>query len=249
MLPLSGNLDVTLRIEHLPSSHLSNLLSVSPTDTAKRVKTLFARYKYRQLPVLADPSTLIGAVTQESVLSADVSGRTPTLAGITRPAAAVAVDEEVRKAFPPDSRHRFVFVRDTAGVISGVVTLSDVHEARQKLTGPYLLIGEIELRLRKILSHIYPSVNELRQATGKARIHTAHELVLCDVERAFSRDESWVKLGWKIDSEVFITELATLRQIRNKYAHYRADKLWEDADSKQLTGFLEWIDELASECL
>lgn len=161
----------------------------------------------------------------------------------------VAIDEEVRKAFPPDCRHRFVFVRDSTGVVSGVVTLSDVYEARQKLAGPYLLVGEIELRLRKILSRIYPSVTELRQATGKARINSAHELTLSDVEHAFSRNESWNKLEWAIDPEVFITELVTLRQIRNKYAHYRADKPWDDTDSKQLTGFLEWIDELASACL
>ncbi|WP_242676084.1 CBS domain-containing protein [Streptosporangium minutum] len=241
---MSSDGGIVLRIEHLPTSRLQRLVSVAPSDTLKRAKTLFARHKYRQIPVLTGPSTPAGAITQEAVLSLDMTGRLLTLASVIRSVKVATMDEEVRKVFPHNSSHRFVLVRDRDDLISGIVTLSDAHRARQELSGPYLLIGEIELRLRRVLTLVCPSAEELQTATGKPRVQTAHELSLGDIEKALRRDDCWAKLGWYIDQEVFTGELNLVRNIRNQFAHYRLHGL-PKAETNQLVGFLEWVEELA----
>lgn len=243
MLPVSGERGFALRIEHLPTSRLPRLVSVAPSDTPRRVKTLFARHRYAQLPVLADSSTPIGAVTRKSIMSADMTGRLLTLASVTEPVKVALIDEEIRKVFPAVGAPRFVLVRNEGGLISGIVTLSDVNKAHQKLSGPYILIGEIESRLREILTHVCPTVDELRSATGRRAVEAPHELTMGDLERAFSNEDCWTRLGWDIDQDVFAGELRFVRRIRNKFAHYHAGQLSE-AENNQLTEFLGWLEEL-----
>ncbi|MGV9533955.1 CBS domain-containing protein [Streptosporangium sandarakinum] len=247
MLPMSGGRGIVLRIEHLPTSRLQKLVSLAPNDTLERAKTLFWRHKYRQLPVLADASTPIGAVTQESVLSAGLTSRHLTLASVMRPVMVVEMKDEVRKVLSRTSLHRFVLVRDGDGTISGIVTLSDVNTVLQEVSDLYLLIGEIELRLRELLTRICPSTDELRTVTGRSRVRTAHELALGDLEKALCSDVCWARLGWHIDRKVFASELSLVRNIRNDFAHYRVHGLPE-ASIKQLVEFLEWVEELTREC-
>ncbi|MFD0883011.1 CBS domain-containing protein [Streptosporangium algeriense] len=246
MLPANGERGITLRIEHLPTSRLSRLVSVAPNDTPKRVKTLFTRHRYAQFPVLTDSSTPAGAVTRKSIMSADMTGRLLTLTSVTQPVTVASIDAEVRKVFPSVGAPRFVLVRDEGGLISGIVTLSDVSKAHQKLSGPYLLIGEIESRLRKILNRACASIDELRSATGRRAVKATHELTMGDLERAFSGEECWTRLDWDIDQDVFTGELRVVRKIRNKFAHYQSGQLSE-AEENQLTEFLGWLEELTAE--
>ncbi|WP_185949182.1 CBS domain-containing protein [Microbispora sp. KK1-11] len=244
---MNGDGSIVLRIGHLPTARLSKLVSVCPDDTLTRAETLLTRYKYSQLPVLADRASLIGAVTLESIALVRIAGQELTLASATRPVQEVSVDAEVRKVLPLLRQHRFAIVRDESGMISGIVTLADLVDAMEDRTGPHAILGEIERRLRKILEQACPTVEDLQAATGKTGIRSVRDLTLFDVEQVFGRANVWTGLHWRLDQSIFVAELRAVRKIRNKFAHYHDDepRPLPEPELAQLTGFLDWLAELA----
>ncbi|MFC4592520.1 CBS domain-containing protein [Sphaerisporangium corydalis] len=241
---------IVLRVADLPCARLGRLISLSPTDSLARAETLLTRHGVSRLPVLTEALTLIGAVDLESVTIARLCSRDHTLQGAIRPAETVELDAEVQEILPLLERHKFAFVEDERSRIIGIVTHRDAITALDRFSAPHRLLGEIERRLRRIINVAFPTMNELRDATGKSSLSSVDELSLGSIEHLLRRTDAWTRLGWRIDQAAFVEEIAGVRRIRNRFAHHHGSVLTAPADEEveQLTGFLSWLRKLDTGC-
>lgn len=238
---------LALRIGHLPTARLGDrLISLSPGDTVAKAETLLTRHHIRQIPVLSDPFTSVGAVTVQSILITRLSGSPLILETVIRPAETVSVDVEVGMIVPVLQNQGFVIVRDELSRVSGIVTHRDAVQELELRTSPHRLLDEIERRLHLIVTRMFPTADELRQATGRRNISSAEDLTLGGTELALRHVGCWQNLGWSIDQSVFVQEVAAVRHIRNRLYHPRGSAVAAPAmtDVDFLSGFLDWLRQL-----
>ncbi|MFI6496056.1 CBS domain-containing protein [Nonomuraea typhae] len=239
--------DLVLRIGHIPSARLDPLITLAPGDSLKRAQSLLTRHRIGQIPVLTDHKALVGVVTTKSIMFADLC-RAPALRSAVRQTSPVSIDEELHKVLPALREQGFVLVLDESSQVSGVITLGDALTEMDRLSGPHRALGEIERRLRQLVSRAYPTEVQLRAASRKPAVTEVEELTLGAIERILRTSDCWVKLGWQADQDLFVTDVEAARNTRNKFAHHRGAALVSltDTELRHLEDFLIWLRELDS---
>ncbi|WP_031167586.1 CBS domain-containing protein [Streptosporangium roseum] len=231
---------IALRVGDVPTARNDVLVSVSPADTLERAYTLMTQHDYSQLPVLSGTSFLRGVVTLESIAIAWGGGARNTVTAAMRPAEIVRVEASLQATIPLIRDKGYVFVLDGGQAVCGIITASDILAWFEELTGAYLTLGEIERRLRLCVDRMCPSVEELREATGRRTADATHDLDLGGIENAFKKPGYWNRLGWIIEQEAFVAELSMIRKIRNKVMHFQPGSPI-DEERKRLDGFVNWL--------
>ncbi len=199
-----------------------------PTDDLQRARIVMLERNFSQLPVMSGPYVLKGVVSWQSIALAHAGGKCDTLADATLPAPEVSIEAELLPTIPDINRHNCVFVRDTDQKISGLVTAADLSLEFGRLTGPFLLLGEIERRLRRSVDRMCPTVGELRDATGYNKAKAPDDLTIGQIIRVFKEPERWARLNWELPHDGFVEKLDEIRRIRNDVAHFRLNPLTDD---------------------
>jgi hypothetical protein len=124
---------------------------------------------------------------------------------------------------PTLAEHDFVLVRDQRNAIAGIVTAADVAQAYGDLAGHFLLIGEMDRRLRQVIAGAFtlPEVTKLCDPKGE-RITSFGDMSVGDYKRVLENPELWQQLGWPLDRRVFIERLEEIRKIRNNVMHFNS---------------------------
>ncbi|QIY94445.1 CBS domain-containing protein [Streptomyces sp. S1D4-11] len=242
---------VTVRIGQMPSADLgTQLLSVSPGDDVSRAMTTMALNNFSQMPVLAADRRLLGAVSWESIGLANLAGPTAlTLdAVIVRPREADA-DDELLEWIPEIYRRGYVFVRGDQGTTTGIVTAADLTMQLGSQLRPFILIAEIERRLRRIVDRALadgaislPQIHAVLRGNRRARVNSARDLTLGEYRWIFEDDAVWTALGWGVDAELFAARLLIASTFRNNLMHLNPD-LDAEAETEllPLTGLLTML--------
>lgn len=199
-----------------------------PTDDLQRARIVMLERNFSQLPVMSGPYVLKGVVSWQSIALAHAGGKCDTLADATLPAPEVSIEAELLPTIPDINRHNCVFVRDTDQKISGLVTAADLSLEFGRLTGPFLLLGEIERRLRRSVDRMCPTVGELRGATGYSKAKAPDDLTIGQIIRVFKEPERWARPKWELPHDGFVEKLDEIRRIRNDVAHFRPNPLTDD---------------------
>lgn len=199
-----------------------------PTDDLQRARIVMLERNFSQLPVMSGPYVLKGVVSWQSIALAHAGGKCDTLADATLPAPEVSIEAELLPTIPDINRHSCVFVRDTDQKISGLVTAADLSLEFGRLTGPFLLLGEIERRLRRSVDRMCPTVGELRGATGYSKAKAPDDLTIGQIIRVFKEPERWARPKWELPHDGFVEKLDEIRRIRNDVAHFRPNPLTDD---------------------
>jgi hypothetical protein len=201
------------------------------------------RYDYSQLAVMAGERQLIGALSWESMALAAIRDPEFTLADATIPARAVELDDDLIELIPVIAEKGFVFVTGPDRKLSGIVTTADLSAQFRTLAGPFLVIGEIERRLRLTLSNHF-SVAELAAvrdpADTKRTIDSVNDLTLGETLRMLENPANWGRLGWPVARSEFIDALNDGKTIRNEVMHFSPDPL-SAAQEEALTNFVGWL--------
>jgi CBS domain-containing protein len=220
--------DPTHRIGQLDAAN-RGVLSVTPDDTIERAMTLMLANNYSQLPVMTSPREVKGVVTWESL------GRRAMLAGscthvrdcMGRPIE-ISADTSLFAAIPQIIGHQYVLVRAADKQISGIVTSADLSEQFQRLAEPFLLLGEIENQIRRLVENRFTE-EELGAGKDPAdldrTITSVADLSLGECIRLLENEERWRKLGLRIDRTEFIKEAHRVRNIRNDVMHFDPDPM------------------------
>ncbi|MFH8348214.1 CBS domain-containing protein [Streptomyces sp. NPDC018045] len=228
-----GDHSLGLTVGNLPSA-MAGVVSVSPSATFEEAITEMAVNGYSQLAVLAGTRNLRGAVTWESIARARHADPNAPFSRAIIKARDVTYDQHLVDVLPLLADFDFVLVRDQANAVSGIVTANDVAAAYGAMATPFFLIGELDQRLRRILSDVFDVEHAaaLCSPDGDRDISSFDDLSIGDYQRILQNKDSWEALGWPLDRKVFVKRIDELREIRNDLMHFNPDPIPADAVQK-----------------
>jgi CBS domain-containing protein len=226
-----------LTVGTLPSA-MSGVVSVKPTATFEEVITLMLLHDFSQLPVLAGPHELRGVISWKSIARTRHADRDAHLSQAVVDARDVRYDHDLIDVLPTLAEHDFVLVKDQNNAIAGIVTAADVAQAYGDLAGHFLLIGEMDRRLRQVIETAFtlPEVTKLCDSKGE-RITAFGDMTVGDYKRVLENTKLWEQLGWPLDRKVFIDRLDEIRKIRNNVMHFNSSDPLPKADVDKIRHF------------
>ncbi|MFG1999080.1 hypothetical protein ACGFNU_08030 [Spirillospora sp. NPDC048911] len=235
---------VSLCVGEIPSA-CRGVESVGIADSLQYAQTLMMRHDYSQLAVL-DGSVLRGAVTWESISAAKISGIGPELrhAMMSEMPEVLHPRDKLLDKIPEISRNGFAFVVDH-DALAGIITTADLSHQFAQLAGPFLLISEIERRVRRQIDKVCSlediksagSFNPTKPLTG---LESVHGLTFGQCRQVLSNADIWKRLGWDIEQSVFLADLKVVKDTRNEVMHFRPEPL-SDRQLATLEKFAKWL--------
>ena len=121
--------------------------------------------------------------------------------------------------------HDFVLVLDEDRSITGIVTVTDLARQFKQLAEPFVLIGEIELRLRNLLRGKFEPAEFVDAAGGDEDARGPDKLTFGGIERMLQREDTWAALDLGVDHTVFLERIASIWRIRNDVMHFAPEPL------------------------
>ncbi len=221
-----------LTVGNLPSA-LSDVVRVPPDATYEQAITLMVINDYSQLPVISGRN-LRGAVTWKSIARARHAKPDATFSDAIVPAREVSYDHDLIDILPALAEFEFVLVRDQTQKIAGIVTASDVAAAYGSLASPFFLIGELDQRLRRIITRKFElsEVQNHCDPQNQRGVNSFDDLSIGDYQRVLENPALWGQLGWPLDRKAFGKRLDEIRVIRNDLMHFNPDPLPDDTIQK-----------------
>lgn len=238
--------DPTHRISRLEAAHHTPI-SVKPNDELTKAITMMLTHDFGQLPVMTTPRGVKGIISWQSIgsrLGLAVPGQ--HVKDFTDPVRVVDDDSSLNEAITIVSREGCVLVKAADKSISGIVTVADLTLEYQKLSLPFLLIGEIENFIRKLISGRYSKAELSRarlQEDVTRRVSSVSDLTFGEYVRLIENESKWEKLELNLDRVHFVNRLSKIREIRNEAMHFSPDGLTEE-DLGTLQAFVEFLRKL-----
>lgn len=223
--------DPTFRIGRLDAANKVPI-SVKPDATLQQAVTIMLTNDFSQLPVMTGPRELKGIISWKTIGSRLALKRPCTnVRDAMEPAQVVSVDESLFDAITRIASHDYVLVQANDKTYTGIVTASDFNFQFQALAEPFLLVGEIENGLRRILHQKF-NLKELEEAKAPGddgrKIESPNDLTLGEYVRLIEHEKPWKKLKIEIDRVEFLQRLNRVREVRNDVMHFDPDGLSPD---------------------
>ncbi len=224
--------DPTYRISKLAAAN-RRPVAVRPDSTLTEAATIMLANDFSQLPVMTSERDVKGAVSWKSIGSRLAIGQSPVAARETMdPHAEVSADASLFTAIPLIVEHEYVLVRAADQRIVGIVTTNDLSLQFQQLSEPFLLLGEIENHIRRIIDGRFKP-EELAAARdpadGARSVESASDLTFGEYKRLLEDPARWRKLNLQLDRAVFVQLLEKIREIRNDVMHFDPDGIEDEA--------------------
>jgi CBS domain-containing protein len=234
--------DPTQRIGKLPAANKVPTAVAPDTTVLAAVSTMMAN-DYSQLPVMTNERDVKGVVTWKSIGKRLTLGRPHQFVReVMDPAVIIDSDVSLFAAIDTIIQKEFVLVRNADRRIGGIVTTSDLSRQFGQLGEPFLLLGEIENHIRRLL-HGRFSQSELREVgdpNASRTIESVSDLSFGAYVRLLESPVRWNTLELSIDRSVFVEHLDRVRQIRNDVMHFDPDGITNEdlAELRLFAGFL-----------
>lgn len=237
------------RVSELTSAK-TDIKWVSPSASIKTAYTTMLMHKYSQL-VVADQQNPLrqdikGIVSFQSMAKALMDGNPNTVGDCVADAPLVRSDADLKSVVSQLKENDVVLVYgQDNNRLQGIVTAWDLAEEFAELVDPFRRIGEIEERLRTVLSRrlgadrVAEFLLRNQRTSSGSRIAGVEELTMGELQRVLEFPEHWDALGLAFDRTVFIKVLDEARRYRNRLMHF-GDPLTE-AEKSQLTNFCNMV--------
>lgn len=200
------------------------LVSVASTATIKEAVTKMLLNDFSQLPVV-DKRKLVGAVTWQSIARAWAKDPDATFAAVIVKATELPFGHDLNDVLPRLQSEDFVVVRSAQNEITGIVTTADVVKLYGERTLPFLLIGELDQELRKVIADAIDleDIQKVCADFGVPKLISHDDMTMGHYQRVLENPDCWQKLGWSLDRVAFVHRLHELREIRNDIMHFNPD--------------------------
>ncbi|MCA1706513.1 MAG: hypothetical protein LC808_25910 [Actinobacteria bacterium] len=219
--------DFGLTIGTLPSA-AAGVVGVSPSGSLVEAQTLMLVNDYSQLAVIAGERSLKGAVTWQGIAEALMRSDKARLADAIVDTQPVRYSDDLLGLVPTIVEKNFVFVQDETTRITGIVTTADVGELFAERTRPFLLIGEIDQRLRDLISQHF-ALKDIqavcKQSPVPRVLKSFNDLTMGDYEQVLGSPPHWERLGWPLDRKIVLAKLVEVRDTRNDVMHFNPDPI------------------------
>lgn len=223
-------------------------LSVKPDETLEKAVTLMLANDFSQLPVMTTPTQVKGAVSWKSIGRRVMMGvECKIVRECMDPHREARWTASLFEVIRDIALHDFVLVRNDQNQITGIVTAADISDQFRTLAEPFLLLGDIETALRRLVESAC-SLDDLRAARDEADserpINSAADLTFGEYVRLLQTPANWNKLGLRLDRAVFCEDLDAVRKVRNDVMHFDPDGI-DDNQLARLRRFSQFIEEVA----
>jgi predicted transcriptional regulator len=241
--------DATYRIGVLDAAN-RGIISVTPQDSIAKAVTLMLVHDYSQLAVMTTDYSLRGAISWKSLGSHLSQGNDCKLVrDVMQEAHLIPDTTPLFDATEEVIARDFVFIRSSKNnKITGIVTGTDLSEQFQRLSKAFLLISQIENRLRSMIRGKF-ELDTLKAACNendpqrKDKIESAANLTFGEYIRLLEVEDNWQRLGLAIDRKIFCFQMAEIRDIRNDVAHFDPDGP-DEHEVEKLRKFSEFLETL-----
>lgn len=218
--------DPTYRISKLAAAN-KPLVWVVPDSGLMEAVTLMMANDFSQLPVMTSERDVKGTVSWKSIGSRLSLGKTiEWTREAMAPHAEISSDASLFTAISVIVEHEYVLVRGADKRITGIITTTDLSLQFLQLSEPFLLLGEIENHIRRIIDSRFDS-KEMAAAKDPAdserSVQEASDLTFGEYKHLLEDPLRWTKLGLQIDRAVFVRLIEKVRLIRNDVMHFDPD--------------------------
>jgi predicted transcriptional regulator len=239
----SSQADPTYRISKLAASNRVPL-RINPDAPLQEAVTLMLSNDFSQLPVMTNDRDVRGSVSWRSIGTRLALKQSPSVVReAMEPYAEVNSDASLFTVIPVIVEHEYALVRGDDKRIVGIITTSDLSLQFQQLSEPFLLLGEIENHMRRLIGARF-SVSEIEEAKdptdSERKIQAVSDLTFGEYKRLLENPEMWSKLRLQLDRSIFIKLLECIRKIRNDVMHFDPDGI-EESDLTVLRDFVKFL--------
>jgi len=236
-------IDPTYRISNLRAAK-QGVISVLWDDDLSVATTGMRAHDYSQLVVTNGPRNVKGVISWKAIAQRFLShGGATKVRECTEEPQQVNLHEPLLNAMLKIADHDYVLVKSKQNPMCGIVTASDLSLEFQKLTEPFLLLGEIERHIREILGcHLSAQdIKDVGETMPTDRlISDVRDLTIGELVRIVERPDCWNKLALRnVDQKTFVSHLKKVRDLRNKVMHFKTGNANGEisADIKLLRNF------------
>ncbi len=238
--------DPTYRISKLEAAN-RHPVSIPPDAELKEAATLMLSKDFSQLPVMTSERDVKGVVSWSSIATRLALGKTGQyVREFMESHKEVEAEASLFQAIPIISELHYVLIRAKDRRISGIVTATDLSLQFEQLSEPFLLLGEIENHIRRIIGKKL-SVEELQaakdQGDDERTVERVADLTFGEYIRLMENPDRWAKIGLPIDRAEFCKQLEKVRRIRNDVMHFDPDGVPPD-EKKILRDFAAFLRKL-----
>ncbi|GAT34741.1 CBS domain-containing protein [Terrimicrobium sacchariphilum] len=235
--------DPTYRVGRLPAAN-NRPSSVKPDSTLQQIITIMLTSDYSQVPVMTSSRDVKGIVSWKTIGSRLALKKTCAFArDCMEPAQTISSEASLFSAISIITTSDYVLVRSSDHQISGIITASDFNEQFQILAEPFILIGEIENGIRRMLygKFTLPELKIAKSPSDEQReINGISDLTFGEYIHLLEQEKYWKKLNLEIDRSEFVKQLDKIRLIRNDVMHFDPDGL-DQTDLCSLREFAQFL--------
>lgn len=247
--PINRRVEASHRLGRLKAAK-HKPISVVPNASLETATTLMLANDFSQLPVMQNDFTVKGIINWKTIGSRlTLNQGCESVQDCMEAHFELRDDASLFDAVRVIVDHDCVLVRDRSNRVTGLVTGADISEQFHLLAEPFLLLGDIENRIRGIILPKF-SVQDLQAAKDpgdtQRQIADVDDLTFGEYVRLLENEERWGKLGLKIDRVEFCRHLGKIRDIRNEVMHFDPDGITDEAlnDLRKFSQFLERLQQL-----
>ena len=203
------------------------IVTIKRDKTVEEAATLMIMHRYSQLPVTQDMRRIDGMISWRSMGRVRARGEAcEHVRDCLEPVRILDQEAPFFNAVDTITEQEVVLVRGKNRTITGIVTTSDLSREYHQKAAPFLLLEEVEDRIRMLISRNL-SAAEIRKAKDSdddtREIEDAADLTFGEYVRLLESRENWQKLGLGIDRKLFVGLLNDVREVRNDVMHFRPD--------------------------
>lgn len=204
-------------------------VSIGRDETIAVAVTKMLAFGYSQLPVMQGERSVDGFISWQTIGTAQARETAPKFVrdAMNRSVSILKADTPLIDAVHAIVANEFVLVEGVGKKITGIVTTADLSLQFLELAQPYLLIAQIEGRLRTVIDSAF-SLSEIQSAKdpndSSRHVASAADLSFGEYIRLFQKPELWSKLPFKLDRAVVIDRLEQVRTVRNDVMHFEPEQ-------------------------
>ena len=202
------------------------VLTITRDSTVKEAITEMMKHRYSQLPVTQNGRQIDGMISWRSIGRARARGEAcEHVRDCMETVRVLDQDAPFFEAVDTITEKEVVLVRGRDRTISGIVTTSDLSRAYHQRAAPFLLLGEVEDRIRILIDRNLTAddVREAKHGNDTREVEDASDLTFGEYVRLLESPENWTKLRLEIDRKLFVELLNDVREVRNDVVHFRPD--------------------------
>ncbi|MCL2583502.1 MAG: CBS domain-containing protein [Streptosporangiales bacterium] len=200
--------------------------SVRLDDPLALAVEIMAEETFDYLAVLDDNGNLRGSIGWREIGATNREQDALVKDATVRKVPSVRTDDPLVECVPLVAEHGLVFVLNPAGSLSGMVTAYDLAHRLEEELSPYILVEEVERRLRRsllaALLRIKAETGEYGLAGDPNRIRKIRqaEADFQDYVKMLRRADVWAALRWNYRQNNFADRIDQIRLIRNDLLHF-----------------------------